>query len=145
MIVLSPDSGGLERCRLFRDALQQRLEMEIDVFYLDEAGGGRISGDIEGKQIIICDDMIATGRTIELCDKTVQVLGGEIWAVCATHFIGGAERLQNIQRLIVTDTIPCLKDKGNWNGKLYVVSTTRMFAEAIRCTYYGDSISQLLN
>jgi ribose-phosphate pyrophosphokinase len=157
LAVLSPDSGGLQRCRLFRDALQRRLNIDIDVFYLDkerdkqtgEVKGGRISGDIKGKKIIVYDDMIASGGTVELCDETVKGLGGEVWAVCATHgiFTGKAsERLQNIQRLVVTDTIPSFRlPKDDWKDRLYVVRTTGMFAEAIRCTYYGGSISELLD
>ena len=153
LAVISPDSGGLGRSRLFRDALQERLEVEINVFFLDKernkttgaVKGGRISGNIEGKQIIVFDDMIASGGTIQLCHQTVQNLGGEIWAVCATHgvFTNKAyDNLQKIPRIIITDTISPVEE--NWNNRLHVVETTGIFAEAIKCTYYGGSISELL-
>ena len=109
-----------------------------------EVQGGHISGTVEGKKVIIYDDVIASGGTIQLCSETVEKQGGEVWAVCASHFLptkSTQEKLSGLKRVVVTDTVPSSDD---WGGRLFVVKTEEMFAESVRCTYYGGSISELL-
>lgn len=156
--VLSPDSGGMGRCRRFRNALEKRLNLknQIGIVYLDKertntgkVTGSKIIGDIKNKRVIVLDDLISTGTTIKTCKETVDLFDGKIWAVCATHglFVGNAEEnLNGIKRLVITDTIPPFRlDQKNWKDRLHVIPTTRMFAQAIKRTHEeGGSISDLL-
>lgn len=158
LAILSPDSGGMERVRKFRNVLERMLKLEnqIEVVYLDkqrisgkEVRGDKIIGNIDGKKIIIIDDMIASGRTIKLSCDAVNRQNGEIWAVCATHglFISPAEEyLSSIPRILVTDSIPPfrLTTASIWDKRLYVIQTARVFGQAIRRTHEGGSISDLL-
>lgn len=157
IVVVSPDSGGLGRCRRFRNALESRLNLsnQIPVYPLDKervsgnkVRGGQIYGDVAGKRVIVLDDMISTGSSIALCAETVAKQGGELWAVCATHglFVGQAEEnLKNIPRLIVADTIPPFRlNKADWNNRLFCIPTTHLVAQAIRRLNENGSISALL-
>lgn len=156
IVVLSPDSGGLGRCRRFRNALEKRLKLtnKIPVHTLDKersdnkVKGGKIDGDITGKKVIIFDDMISTASTMKLCIDTIEKQGGHLWAAVASHglFVGEAsDRLKTAPRLIVTDTIPPFRmPKDEWLGKLFVIPTTKLVAQAIRRIYDNDSISALL-
>ena len=158
LVVLAPDSGGVGRAKRFRNALERRLRQsnQIDVVYLDkerisgrEVQGSKIVGNVEGKRVIILDDMISSGGTIALCAATVEKHGGEVWAACATHglFVGDADKnLAAIPRVVVTDTIrPFRLDPAKWNGRLFQIPTAMMFAQAIRRTHEeGGSISDLL-
>jgi len=155
LVVLSPDAGGLARAKFFRAALERRLDLrnKIEALALDkersdgEVKAGHISGTVEGKKVVIYDDVIASGSTIQLCFETVKKRGGEVWAVCATHFLPTKttqDKLSEVPRVIITNTIPISSDAEGWEGRLFVVKTEEMFAEAIRCTYYGGSISELL-
>jgi len=154
IVVLSPDSGGLGRAKVFRKALEQRLDLrnQIEALALDkqrhndgEVEGGHISGEISGKKVIIYDDVIASGGTIALCSETVEKQGGDVYAVCATHFLptpSTRDRLARAKKVVITDTVP-VQSEEKWDG-LYIVKSTEMFAESIRCTYYAGSISELL-
>lgn len=158
LVVLAPDSGGMGRARRFRNALEHRLGLtnQIGVVYLDkerltggEVSGSKIVGRVEGKRVIILDDMIGSGGTIGLSAQAVEKHGGVVWAVCATHglFVGRAnEHLSQIRRLVITDTIhPFRLDPAQWRNRLYVIPTAMMFAQAIRRTHEeGGSISDLL-
>lgn len=158
LVVLAPDSGGMGRAKRFRNALEQRLQLtnQIGVVYLDkervngsEVRGTEIVGNVDGKRVIILDDMISSGQTIKVSAEAVREHGGEVYAVCATHglFVGAARKnLENIPRLVVTDTIrPFRLDALEWDERLYVIPTTRIFAQAIRRTHEeGGSISDLL-
>lgn len=156
--VLAPDSGGMGRAKRFRNGLEKRLKLSnrIDVVYLDkerrnggEIRGSKIVGDVEGKRVIILDDMISSGSTVAVSGQAVRKHGGEVWAVCATHgiFVGNADRnLEGIDRVVITDTIaPFRLNPDKWDGRLHVIPTAMMFAQAIRRTHEeGGSISDLL-
>lgn len=165
IVVLAPDSGGVGRAKRFRNALETRLKLsnKIPVVHLDKerkASGeltkrrAEVSGNVKGKRVIVYDDMIASGGTIQMCEQSVTENGGVVWAVCATHglFTPGSdgttasETLKNIPRLIVTDTVPPFRlPPSEWEGRLHICRTTDVFAEAIRRTHYeGGSISELL-
>jgi ribose-phosphate pyrophosphokinase len=104
---------------------------------------------VKGKRVIILDDMISTGGTIRVCAEAVEKHKGEVWAACATHglFVGKSNKnLEGVPRLVVTDTIkPFRLDPEKWDGRLFVIPTAMMFAQAIRRTHEeGGSISDLL-
>ena len=158
LVVLAPDSGGMGRAKRFRNALEQRLQLRnrIEVAYLDKerldgssVQGSKIVGTVEGRRVIILDDMISTGGTIKLCMEAVERHKGVVYAACATHglFVGAAnENLAGCPRLVVTDTIrPFRLDAEKWNGRLFTIPTAMLFAQAIRRTHEeGGSISDLL-
>jgi ribose-phosphate pyrophosphokinase len=157
LAILSPDSGGADRARRFRNELEKRLKLKdkIDVVHLDKSrsntgdvSGSKIIGDVNGKRVLIYDDLIATAGTIALCQDAIEKSGGKVFAVCATHgqFVGTAsDRLANIPKLITTDTMPPFRlPQSAWNGRLFVCSVAGLFADAIRITHFGGSISELL-
>ena len=157
LVVLSPDIGGMPRSAALQTALSKRLGIEIPLAIFDkrrvkkenstesELLGGRIIGDVKGKKVIIYDDMIASGGTIIKAGKAVTDNEGEIYAICATHFIGNAkDELKTAGRIVIADTIPLKPEFQSW-GNLFVVRSTRLVAQAIKRTHEeGGSISDLL-
>lgn len=156
IVVLSPDSGGMGRAKRFRNALISRLESEVGLAYLDKTHVGKviegteIIGDVDGKTVVAIDDMISSGATLTECEKAVRAKNGELWAACATHglFVGkSAQNLSSLKRIVITDTIDSNNRKlaDEVMSKLHVISTAKMFAQAIRRTHEeGGSISDLL-
>ena len=159
VVILSPDAGGMSRARWFRDSLEKRLKnsifprgINLDIAYFDKQRlndgkvlGGHIVGNVKGKKVLLIDDLISTGTTVEMAGKTIENEGGEVFAIFATHglFIGDAQRnLQRAKHLVISDTIPPFRLKSH---NVTIVSTTSMFASAISRTHQqGGSISELL-
>ncbi len=154
IVVLSPDSGGMSRTKRFRNALSQRLGGDVGIAYLDKTHQGKliqgheIVGEVRDKVVIVFDDMISSASTTAECGKAILANGGKLWGVCATHglFVGRVnENLSTIEKIIVTDTISSGRLKEDVQGRVSVISTARMFAQAIRRIHEeGGSISDLL-
>lgn len=154
--VLAPDAGGFARCEFFRQALHNRIGKGVGIAWLDKKHdednseikhADTIIGDIRPVMIIL-DDMIASGGTISLAANTAKNAGaGEIW-VAATHglFVGNANTTllnSNINHIVISDTILPFRLHKEILEKTEIVPTTQLFAEAIRRTYTGESLSSM--
>jgi len=147
-VIVSPDTGGAERARAFGSRLGANLAI-IDKRREgpNEAQVMNIIGNVEGKKVIILDDMIDTAGTVVQAAIALKEAGAVEVSVCATHPVlsGPAiERLENseIKEVIVTDTIP-LHPKAQACKIIKVLSVASILSEAVRRIYYNDSISSL--
>ena len=91
-----------------------------------------MSEPVEGKTVLIKDDLISTGNTLVEAAKFLKQNGAETIDVCATHHLyvpGAQEKLDQspLNQIMVTDTIE-LKSKSK---KLKVISVAKMIAEEI--------------
>jgi ribose-phosphate pyrophosphokinase len=145
--VVSPDAGGVERARSFAKRLNADLAV-IDKRRTapNEAEIMNIIGDVNGKNVVICDDMIDTAGTLV---NTVIALKKEkakkVFA-CATHGIlsGPAiERLQNapIERIIVTNTVSM--DESKILPNITILSVAGLLGKAIQSIHEETSVSNL--
>ncbi|RDJ35098.1 MAG: hypothetical protein DWQ19_09700 [Crenarchaeota archaeon] len=156
LVVLSPDIGGMGRCGLIQKALSKRLAeikgkyVEIPLAVFDkrrvngQVEGSRIIGDVKNKQVLIFDDLIASGTTLVKAADAVTNEGGMVYAAYATHGqFTSPETIakSSIPKIVVTDTI---YQPRKFKGKLSVVSITDFLTEAIKRTHFGGSISSLL-
>ncbi|MDR0951923.1 MAG: ribose-phosphate pyrophosphokinase [Oscillospiraceae bacterium] len=150
VIVVSPDVGSVARARKFS------LKLDTSLAIVDKRREKanscevmNIIGDVEGKTVILIDDMIDTAGSLCNAATALTKLGGakEIYA-CATHGVlsGSAiERVENscISELLLLDTIP-------YPGKtpcdkIKYLSVGNLFAEAITRIYKEVSISSLFD
>ena len=91
-----------------------------------------MSEPVEGKTVLIKDDLISTGNTLVEAAKFLKQNGAETIDVCTTHHLyvpGAQEKLDQspLNQIMVTDTIE-LKSKSK---KLKVISVAKMIAEEI--------------
>ena len=147
-VIVSPDTGGVERARAFGKRLGATLAI-VDKRREgpNEAQVMNIIGDIRNKKVIILDDMIDTAGTVVQAASALKEAGARDVSVCATHPVlsGPAiERIENscIQEVIVTDTIP-LHDQAKTCSRIKVLSVSTLLSEAVRRIYYNDSVSSL--
>ncbi len=146
LVIVSPDPGGVERARAFAKRLQAGLAI-VDK-RRPEPNVSRVMnivGDIEGKNVIIVDDMIDTGGTVIQAGEEIKRRGAKTVSVCATHavFSGNAvEKLENsvFDEIIVTNTIP--KKKPEYK-KITVLSIASLLGEAILRIHGESSVSSL--
>ena len=157
--VLTPDSGGFARAVRFRNALQKLLNTSVQVAFLDklrvdgsvEYADTIVGGSVEGTEVLIYDDMISTGGTMTKAYHAVNKFGGHVHAICATHglFVGKANQyLDEIgasTRIVIADTVEPWRLSPSNRGKVDIVSTSKMTADAIWRIHSGTgSISALL-
>ena len=147
-VVVSPDTGGVERARAFGKRLGASLAI-IDKRREgpNEAEVMNIIGSVKGKRIIILDDMIDTAGTVVQAARAMKEAGALEVSICCTHPVLSGPALERIEdseikEVIVTDTIP-LGDRAKNCKKIKVLSVSGILGEAVRRIYYNDSVSSL--
>ncbi len=146
-VVVSPDLGGVTRARNFANILD--LPLAIIEKRRPKANVSEVMniiGDIEGKDVVLIDDIIDTAGTITKAASVLKQFGAKKVYGCATHGVlsGPAiERIENseIEKFVITDTIPLEEDKKI--DKIDIISVAPIFAEAIRRIHNNESVSKL--
>jgi ribose-phosphate pyrophosphokinase len=148
-VVVSPDVGGVDRANKFRQMIGTQAELAVVFKEHSKAGTTEMHGmvgEVTGKTAIIVDDIISTGATItKAADLLVERGASKIYA-CATHPVfaqGAVERVNDsaIEKVIVTDSIPVLRDQ--CGAKIEIASVAPLLAEAIACIHEGRTMSTL--
>lgn len=148
LVIVSPDTGGVERARAFGKRLGATLAI------VDKRREGpnesqvmNIIGNVNGMRAIILDDMIDTAGTIvQAADAIMDAGAKEIYACCSHPVLSGPamDRLEKsiIKEVIVTDSVP-LHDRARECSKIKVLTVSGILSEAVRRIYYNDSVSSL--
>jgi len=112
IVIVSPDTGGVERARAFGKRLGASLAI-IDKRRdgPNEAQVMNIIGHVKGKRVILLDDMIDTAGTVVQAAKALKEEGATEVSVCCTHPVLSGPALERIEQsdmkeVIVTDTVP---------------------------------------
>ncbi|MEJ2615901.1 MAG: ribose-phosphate pyrophosphokinase [Ignavibacteriaceae bacterium] len=149
LVVVSPDVGGIKMARSYAKRLHANLVV-IDKRRPKQnvAEVVNIIGSVEGKDILLVDDLIDTGGTFVSAVEALKNEGAKNIYGAITHpiFSGQAvKRLEGSQltKLFVSDTIP-FKEDGK-TEKVSVITVSEIFAEAIRRTFNNESISSLFD
>ncbi|GAB7255978.1 ribose-phosphate pyrophosphokinase [uncultured Polaribacter sp.] len=143
LTIASPDMGGSKRAY----AYSKHLHSDVVICYKQRKKANVIShmeliGDVEGKNVILVDDMIDTGGTLAHAADLMMARGAKSVRAICTHPIlsGGAyEKIENsgLTELIVSDTIPLKKE----TSKIKVVSCAPLFADVMHKVQDNTSIS----
>lgn len=146
-VVVSPDAGGVERARAFAKRLDTSLAF-IDKRRTgpNEAKVVHIVGEVEGRDVIVVDDMIDTGGTLTQAVPALLEKGAKrIFASCTHPVLSGSavERIEGsaLEEVVVTNTIPL--PEGRTSKKLTVLSVAPLLGEAINRIHKEESVSRL--
>jgi len=141
--IASPDMGGSKRAY----AYSKYLKCEVVICYKQRKEANVIDtmeviGNVEGRNIILVDDMVDTAGTLTKAADIMMERGALSVRAITTHAIlsGPAyERIEksDLQELIVTDTIPLKKQ----SSKIKVVSCAPLFADVMKKVQTNTSIS----
>ena len=146
LAVASPDPGGVKRAQLWRESLVQQLSIPVGFALIDKrrsagviSSENLLAGDVQGSTVLLLDDLIASGQTMQRAAQALRDAGARDVIACAAHglFIEpAAEVLADaaISRILVSDSVPPfrLPAAGPARRKLHVVSSVPLFARAIR-------------
>lgn len=144
-IVASPDVGGVARARSLAKSLN--LDMVIVDKRREKANESEVMniiGDVNGKDVILIDDMIDTAGTIVKAAEVFKKNGAtSVMAFCTHPVLSGPayDRINSgvLDELVTTDTIP-LKEQSPY---IKVLTTAPLFGEVIRRVYHDESVNSL--
>ena len=148
-VFVSPDVGNVKRAQVYANMLGGEICI-IDKRRKSgtEAVAKHLIGDVDGKNVIMVDDMISTAGT--MCDaaRMLKERGAKDIYMSATHavFSGPAmERLAGcpFTKLCVTDTIPIGNRADAIKDRLVVLSMAELLGEAIQRIHHNESVSAL--
>jgi len=149
LAVVSPDMGGIKLARSYAKKLHAPLVV-IDKRRpkQNQAEVMNIIGEVEGKDVLLVDDLIDTAGTFVSAIRALKIKGALNIYGAVTHPVlsGGAiERIENsdINKLYVSDSIP-LPENIN-SSKIEVRTASGLLAEAVRRTHNHESISSLFD
>ena len=147
-IVVSPDFGSVTRARKFAEKL--KLPLAIIDKRRQQANVSEVMniiGSVEGKKVILVDDMIDTAGTLCHGAEALVTKGGATKVIaCASHGVLSGKAIKNISesaisKIYILDTIPLPEEKQI--DKISVLPVADMFGQAIRRIYQDDSVSEL--
>ncbi|WP_321468705.1 ribose-phosphate pyrophosphokinase [Halarcobacter sp.] len=144
-IIASPDIGGVARARSYANKLG------YDLVIVDKrrekanvAEVMNIIGEVEGKDVILVDDMVDTAGTLVKAAEVLKQRGATSVMACCTHGVLSGPAFDRINsgtldELVITDTIPA-KEKSD---KITVLSGTRIIGETIRRITNNESVNSI--
>lgn len=143
LIMAAPDVGGAKRANSYA----KKLDIGLAICHkhrkrANVVGEMTVIGDVEGKDVILIDDMVDTAGTLtKAADLFMKKGAKSVRAFCTHAVLSGPahERIEQsrLSQLVVTDTIP-LKEK---NDKIKVLTVAELFADVIRRLINNQSIS----
>ncbi len=146
LAVASPDVGGVKTARAYAKRLN------ADLVLVDKRRPSHnvaeimnIIGTVEGRNLVIVDDMIDTGTTFVKCAEALKdaganrIIGVTVHPVLSGRAQEMIENSEAIERVFVTDTLPMKKD----SNKIETITVSELLAEAIIRTHDNRSISSL--
>lgn len=147
LVVATPDVGGTKRANSYAKYFgvpmvichKSRLKANV----VDEM---RIIGDVEGKDVLLIDDIVDTAGTITKAANLMMENGAKSVRAIASHAVMSDPATSRIEQsalaeMIFTNSIPY-----HGGGKnIRILSVAKMIAEAIRRVSTHESISLLYN
>ena len=145
LTMASPDTGGTRRAASYA----KMLNTDFVICYKQRAKPNEVSkmalvGDVEGRDIVLVDDIIDTAGSIAKAAQLMVDNGASSIRAFCTHPVFSGQAYQRIEEslfteVVVSDTIPMKKK----SDKITVLSTSKLFADVIARVESNKSISSL--
>jgi len=150
LVVLSTDEGNVKKALKYQSRLGGQIAV-VDKRRMsaeDTRAEHLIGASVDGKTVVIFDDMISTGSSMAGAIKVAKLHGAKRIVVCATHGLLVGKAVENlrdpmIESIAITDSIPLGKDKAEKLPNIKVISVAPLLANAIRRIHEDQSISDL--
>ena len=150
LVAVSPDVGSIKMARAYAKRISSGLAI-IDKRRVspEKAEAIHIMGEVEGKNVIIVDDMIATGSSlVEAVGALKKAKAKTIYAAVAHGILSGPaiqriKECSGLEKLLITDSVPLAEEKKN--SKIEVISVAGLLGEAIKRIHNEESVSCLFD
>jgi ribose-phosphate pyrophosphokinase len=150
LVVVSPDVGSIKMARAYAKRISGDLAI-IDKRRLspDKTEVMHILGEVEGKDALIVDDLIATGSSLIEAVETLKKAKAKSIQAAITHGVLSGSAMERIdkckalEKLLITDSIPL--DNSKKHSKIKVLSAANLLGEAIKRIHNEESVSSLFD
>jgi ribose-phosphate pyrophosphokinase len=150
LAVVSPDVGNMKTASRYA----AYLGGDLAIVHKRRLSGNKVAaeeiiGDVKGRNVLMCDDIIATAGTVSGAAALVKERGAKKVYIGATHGVFTAQAMDRlakapIDQVVVTDTIS--QDKMSKKiSNIKVLSVASMLGEAIKRIHRNESVSNLFN
>jgi ribose-phosphate pyrophosphokinase len=150
LTVVSPDVGNMKTASRYAT----HLGGDLAIVHKRRLSGSKVNaqeiiGDVRDRNILMCDDIIATAGTVCGAASLVKERGANKIYVGATHGVFAPQALDRlsdtpIDQVVVTDTIPLNKTSKKISN-IKILSVSAMLGEAIKRIHRNESVSNLFN
>lgn len=148
LVVVSPDTGGVERARAFAKKMNVPLAIidkrreDADVVEMFN-----VIGEVDGKTCLIVDDMVDTAGTLVKSAEALLEKGASKVFACCTHGVFAGDAIGKIcsapiEQVVATNSIP-LTTEAKACGRIKVLSVGKLLAAAIKSIHEETSVSKL--
>lgn len=140
-VVCAPDVGSAKLARIMATEIgapfavvdkQRKSAKDVDVFAL--------IGDVQGKDVILVDDICSTGGTLKGASEAAKKAGAKRVFAAVTHPLMN-EAIGGLDKLMVANTIPLPQEIDH--SQVDVLSVAGVFGKAIERIVNNDSVSDL--
>ncbi|MGK0256300.1 MAG: ribose-phosphate pyrophosphokinase [Arcobacteraceae bacterium] len=144
-IIASPDVGGVARARTYAESLGYGLVIvDKKREKANESEVMNIIGNVEGRDVIILDDMVDTAGTLTKAADVLKSKGAISVMACCTHGVLSGPAFDRIEKsaldeLVITDTIPLSRA----HDKITVLTASEITAKTIKRIYTNESIQSI--
>lgn len=150
LVVVSPDVGSIKMARAYAKRVSAGLAI-IDKRRVspEKAEAMHIMGEVEDKNVIIIDDMIATGSSlIEAVEALKKARAKTIYAAITHGILSGPaieriDQCKGLEKLLISDSVPLSAEKQH--ARIQVLSVANLLAEAIKRIHNEESVSCLFD
>jgi len=150
LVAVSPDVGSIKMARAYAKRVSAGLAI-IDKRRVspEKAEAVHIMGEVEGKNVIIIDDMIATGSSlVEAVEALKKAKAKTIYAAITHGILSGPaiqrlDECKGLEKLLISDSVPLTAEKQH--AKIQVLSVANLLAEAIKRIHNEESVSCLFD
>jgi ribose-phosphate pyrophosphokinase len=148
--VVSPDVGGIKTARAYAKRFSAGLAI-IDKRRdsPDKTEVMHILGEVKDKDVIIVDDLIATGSSLIEAAEALKKAKARTIRAAITHGVLSGPAIERVNKckdlleLVITDTIPFAEKKKD--SKIKVLSVADLLGEAIKRIHNEESVSSLFD
>ena len=159
LTVVSPDVGGIKRAQLFRELLQRRLGSEVELAFIekrraqDVVSTGALVGSGSGRNVIVIDDLCASGGTLIRAGELCQRAGAAAVHVAVTHAplaagLKAVVEATSIASIVVSDSVGITSGgcaaASTAGAKLTVLSIAPLFGQALHRILTQRPVAPLL-
>ena len=145
LTILAPDQGAVKRasdfCKAFPDSTFAMINKKR--IKPNEIHSMELVGDVEGRNVVIVDDMADTLGTLKKASELIMEKGAKSVRAIATHGVLSGKAYENLESSVLSEVLVSDSIKSKPSERLKVISCDRLIAKAIWGLIYKKSINEI--